>query len=76
MREFPDDIIIFDIDKQEKLNIIREELPALPQPQANVLERSLKELLDIKERFTEVLHMNAPTKLNKEKIDEYYWAYA
>jgi DENN (AEX-3) domain len=32
MREFPDDIIVFDIDNQEKLNWIREELPPLPQP--------------------------------------------
>ena len=55
MREFPDDIIVFDIDNQEKLNWIREELPPLPQPQANILERGLRDLLDMRERYTEEL---------------------
>ena len=56
MREFPEDVIIFDIDNQERLNWIREELPPLPQPQANILERSLRDLLDMRDRFTEMLH--------------------
>ena len=30
MREYPDDVIIFDIDNQERVNWIREELPPLP----------------------------------------------
>ena len=29
-REFPDDVILFDVDRQEKLNWVREELPSLP----------------------------------------------
>lgn len=55
MREFPDDIIIYDIDLDNMLNKVKEELPPLPQPQASVLQRTLKELLDMKERFTETL---------------------
>jgi hypothetical protein len=53
MREFPEDIIIYDIDREEMMK--REELPPLPEPQASVLQRSLKELLDMKERFVETL---------------------
>ncbi len=56
MREFPEDVIIYDIDNQERLNWIKEELPPLPQPQANILERSLRDLLDMRDRFTEMLH--------------------
>jgi hypothetical protein len=41
-----------------------------------VLQRSLKGLLDIKERFIETIQENATHKNSKEKIDEYYWAYA
>jgi hypothetical protein len=79
-REAPDDIIVFDIDHQEKLNWVKDELPNLPQPQAKILERQLKDLLDMKERFTEKL-MNqseifgTTSTLNREKIEEYYWAY-
>ncbi|CDW85806.1 UNKNOWN [Stylonychia lemnae] len=76
MRELPDDIIKFDIDNQELLNQVREELPPLPQPQANVLQRSLKDMLDIKERFIETIQENATNKVTKDKLEEYYWAYA
>jgi hypothetical protein len=41
-----------------------------------VLQRSLKGLLDIKERFVETIQENATHKVPKEKIDEYYWAYS
>jgi hypothetical protein len=47
MREFPDDIIVFDIDNQEKMVYSSDDMPVLPQPQANILERSLRDLLDI-----------------------------
>lgn len=60
MREFPDDIIIYDIDNQELLNQVKDELPPLPEPQASVLQRSLKDLLDMKERFIEMLEDNTP----------------
>eukprot|EP00347_Sterkiella_histriomuscorum_P017091 403350703 len=76
MREFPDEIIIFDIDNQKLLNQVREELPPLPQPQASVLQRSLKDMLDIKERFIETIQENATKKVAKDKMEEYYWAYA
>jgi len=76
MRELPDDIIVYDIDNQELLSTVREELPPLPEPQASVLLRSLKDLLDMKERFVEMLQENAPKHINKDKIDEFYWAYA
>jgi hypothetical protein len=33
-------------------------------------------LLDIKERFIETIQENDTQKIEKEKIDEYYWAYA
>lgn len=30
MREYPEDMIVFDLDNQEKLSHIKEELPPLP----------------------------------------------
>ena len=79
MREYPDDVIIFDVDNQERLNWIREELPQLPQPQANILERGLREVLEMRERFTEDVFMPSMKDggvVSKDKVDEYYWAYA
>jgi hypothetical protein len=79
MREYPDDVIIFDVDNQERLNWIREELPQLPQPQANILERGLREVLEMRERFTEDVFMPSMKEggiVSKDKVDEYYWAYA
>jgi hypothetical protein len=78
MREYPDDVIIFDVDNQERLNWIREELPQLPQPQANILERGLREVLEMRERFTEDVFMPSMKDggvVSKDKVDEYYWAY-
>ena len=77
--EYPDDVIIFDVDNQERLNWIREELPQLPQPQANILERGLREVLEMRERFTEDVFMPSMKDggvVSKDKVDEYYWAYA
>jgi hypothetical protein len=48
LREFPDDLIIFDVDRQERLNWVREEIPELPQPQANILHREIREVLEMK----------------------------
>ena len=79
MREYPDDVIIFDVDNQERLNWIREELPQLPQPQANILERGLREVLEMRERFTEDVFMPSMKDggvVSKDKVDEYYWGYA
>lgn len=76
MREYPDDIIIYDIDQDNMLNKVKEEIPPLPQPQASVLQRTLKELLDMKERFTETLQEQLPKQISKDKIEEFYWAYA
>ncbi len=79
MREFPDDVIIFDIDNQERLNWVREELPQLPQPQANILERGLRDVLEMRERFTKDVYLpiiNDDQTPLIDKVDEYYWAYA
>jgi hypothetical protein len=87
MREINDtgEVIIFDIDRQERLNLQWvDTLPVLPQPQANMLERSLREVLDMKERFTQdVLNStdfeiqdSSDKMISQDQIDEYYWAYA
>jgi len=86
-REYSEDVVIFDIDRQEKLNSLKEELPGLPEPQASILLRSLRELLDMRERFTEEIPQDTGDELvgkiqerlrrqPKEAIDEYYWSYA
>ena len=33
-------------------------------------------MLDIKERFIETIQENATKKVSKDKMEEYYWAYA
>ncbi len=76
MREYSEDVIVFDIDNQERLNWCREEMPPLPQPQANILERQLRELLDMKDRYTENIMAGNVQDMTRDKVDEYYWAYA
>jgi hypothetical protein len=54
-KELPEDAIVFDVDRQERLLWVRDELPSLPEPQASILERSLRDLIDMKDRFTDSL---------------------
>lgn len=62
-------------------NASGETMPELPEPQASMLERALREVLDMKERFTtDIINSSriedGSVEVSHEQIDEYYWAYA
>jgi hypothetical protein len=78
MRELPNDIIIYDLDNDEILNLMKEELPPLPEPQSTILCKTLKELLYMKDNFISKLEetLGKNKASNKDKILDYYWGYA
>ena len=50
LKDYPEEIIIFDLDSQERRVIPKFELPVLPSPQGEDLLAGLKDVMDKKDR--------------------------
>jgi hypothetical protein len=55
VKEFPDDIIIFDLETQERKFIPKFDIPELPKPYGDDLLKSLRIVMDKKDRRFEAL---------------------
>ena len=55
LKDYPEDIYIFDLDSQERRFIPKYEIPDLPQPYGDDLLAGLKDVMDKKDRRLEAL---------------------
>jgi len=74
IRELPEDIIIYDIDKHIFLRN-KDDLPPLAQPFGRKLVRQLMEQIDDIPRYFEK-SKKAKFNISQEKLEEVYWGYA
>ena len=75
IREYPDDIIIYDIDKQHLVRPLKEDLPPLPEPQASSVLKTLKSLLDMKEDHIDRLIEESSSQsapIERTKAEEFH----
>lgn len=82
LKDYPEDIYIFDLESQERRFISKVEIPELPYPYGDDLLNGLKDVMDKKDRRLEALKaemkQNRSTRLNKQNLDQFfdeqYWA--
>ena len=86
LKDYPEDIYIFDLDSQERRFIPKYEIPELPQPYGDDLLAGLKDVMDKKDRRLEALraeiksqgktgkHASLSKRQLDQHFDEQYWA--
>lgn len=79
LKDFPEELYVFDLESQGRRNIQRFEIPELPQPQGDSLLAGLKDIMEKKDhRLESIRKEQRQEKLKQRKLDErfddYFWA--
>ena len=77
IKEFPDDIIIFDLETQERKFIPKLDLPELPRPYGDDLLAGFKDVMHKKDRHFQTLRAEYKTMSKRQveqHFEEQYWA--
>lgn len=74
LKDYPEDIYIFDLESQERRFISKVEIPELPQPCGDELLAGLKDVMDKKDRRLEALRAEMKQSklrsMSKVKFDQ------
>ena len=77
VKEFPEDIIIFDLETQERKFIPKLDLPELPRPYGSDLLAGFKDVMHKKDRHFQTLraeYKSMSKRQVEQHFEEQYWA--